>query len=65
MPKIKTSSGARKRFKVTGTGKLLRKQGMLSHNLGKKSQKRKRKLAGDAAVSGANERAVLGQLGRK
>ena len=65
MPKIKTSSGARKRFKVTGTGKLLRKQGMLSHNLGKKSQKRKRKLAGDAPVSGANERAVLGQLGRK
>ena len=65
MPKIKTSSGAKKRFKVTGTGKLLRKQGMLSHNLGKKSQKRKRKLAGDAPVSGANERAVLGQLGRK
>ena len=65
MPKIKTSSGARKRFKVTATGKLLRKQGMLSHNLGKKSQKRKRKLAGDAPVSGANERAVLGQLGRK
>lgn len=65
MPKIKTSSGAKKRFKVTATGKLLRKQGMLSHNLGKKSQKRKRKLAGDAPVSGANKRAVLGQLGRK
>ncbi|MEX0673394.1 MAG: 50S ribosomal protein L35 [Gaiellaceae bacterium] len=63
MPKIKTSSGAKKRFKVTGTGKLLRKQGMLSHNLGKKSQKRKRKLAGDAPVSGANDRAVRGQLG--
>ena len=65
MPKIKTSSGAKKRFKVTGAGKLLRKQGMLSHNLGKKSQKRKRRLAGDAPVSGANERAVQGQLGRR
>ena len=65
MPKIKTSSGAKKRFKVTATGKLLRKRGMLSHNLGKKSQKRKRRLAGDAAVDSAQDRKVRAQLGRK
>ena len=63
MPKTKTSSGAKKRFKVTATGKLLRRRAMLSHNLGKKSQKRKRRLAGDDAVRGANDRAVRGQLG--
>ena len=42
MPKQKTHSGAKKRFKVTGTGKLLRRRGKKSHYLGKKSQKRKR-----------------------
>ena len=63
MPKIKTSSGAKKRFRLTGTGKLLRRQGMLSHNLGKKSQKRKRRLAGNASVDAANDRAARGQLG--
>jgi ribosomal protein L35 len=38
---------------------------MLSHNLGKKSEKRKRRLAGNAAVDSANERAVRGQLGER
>ena len=63
MPKVKRSSGAKKRFRLTGTGKLLRRQGMLSHNLGKKSQKRKRRLAGNAAVDATNDRAARGQLG--
>ncbi len=40
MPKMKTNSGAKKRFKVTGTGKILYKQAGKRHNLGKKSQKR-------------------------
>ena len=45
MPKQKTSiSGAKKRFKVTGTGKLLRRQAMQSHILEKKSPKRKRSV---------------------
>ena len=65
MPKVKRSSGAKKRFRLTGSGKLLRRRGMLSHNLGKKSEKRKRRLAGNAAVDGANERAVRKQLGVK
>ena len=42
MPKMKTSSGARKRFKVTGSGKILRRHAMKSHNLEKKSSKRRR-----------------------
>ena len=42
MPKMKTSKGAKKRFKVTGAGKLLRRHGMRSHNLEKKSSKRRR-----------------------
>ena len=42
MPKMKTSSGAKKRFRVTGTGKILRRHAMKSHNLEKKSSKRRR-----------------------
>ena len=42
MPKMKRSSGAKKRFKVTGTGKILRRHAMRSHNLEKKSSKRRR-----------------------
>ena len=42
MPKMKTSKGAKKRFKVTGAGKILRRHAMKSHNLEKKSSKRRR-----------------------
>ena len=42
MPKMKTSRGAKKRFKVTGAGKILRRHAMKSHNLEKKSSKRRR-----------------------
>ena len=42
MPKTKTSSSVKKRFKVTAGGKLLRRHGMKSHNLTKKTSKRKR-----------------------
>ena len=42
MPKMKTSSGAKKRFRVTGAGKILRRHAMKSHNLEKKSSKRRR-----------------------
>jgi len=44
MPKMKTVSGAKKRFKLTGTGKLKRKHAYKSHILTKKSKKRKRNL---------------------
>ncbi|WP_026995257.1 50S ribosomal protein L35 [Flectobacillus major] len=51
MPKIKTKSGAKKRFKVTGTGKIKRKHAFHSHILTKKSTKRKRNLVHDTLVS--------------
>ena len=44
MPKLKTKSGAKKRFKVTGTGKIKRKCAFKNHILTKKSSKRKRQL---------------------
>ena len=58
MPKTKTSSSAKKRFKVTAGGKLLRRRAMKSHNLTKKSPKRKRRFGKDQLVAHANERAV-------
>jgi large subunit ribosomal protein L35 len=44
MPKMKTNSGAKKRFTLTGTGKIKRKHAYKSHILTKKSNKRKRNL---------------------
>jgi len=44
MPKMKTVSGAKKRFVITGTGKIKRKHAYKSHILTKKSKKRKRNL---------------------
>ena len=44
MPKMKGHSGAKKRFKVTATGKVRGKHAMTSHNLGPKSAKKKRSL---------------------
>ena len=58
MPKMKTHSGASKRFKFTGTGKIKRKKAFKSHLLTKKSNKRKRDLRKDALVHKTNEKAV-------
>ena len=44
MPKIKTHSGAKKRFKQSGTGKIKRKHAFKRHNLDKKETKQKRRL---------------------
>ncbi|HEU5278492.1 MAG TPA: 50S ribosomal protein L35 [Gaiellaceae bacterium] len=65
MPKTKTSSSAKKRFKVTAGGKLLRRRAMQSHNLTKKSPKRKRRFSKDQPVAGANARALKQMLGRR
>jgi large subunit ribosomal protein L35 len=64
VPKQKTNSAAKKRFKVTGSGKLLRKHAMKSHNLEKKSQKRKRAFGNDLPVAPQDEREVRRLLGR-
>jgi len=58
MPKMKSHSGAKKRFKVTGTGKVQARHSFSSHKLGKKSAKRKRHFALDIhLVKGDESRA--------
>lgn len=52
MPKIKTNRGAAKRFKVSKSGKIMRRRGFKSHILSTKSRKRKRRLRQAASVSG-------------
>jgi large subunit ribosomal protein L35 len=58
MPKMKTKSSAKKRFKVTGSGKIKRKHAYKSHILTKKSTKRKRHLRGTTSVHASDKRAV-------
>ena len=68
MPKQKTHSGAKKKFKVTGTGKLLRRSANQSHNLEHKSPKLKRGFRKLRPVSKANEgtvRTLLGKAGKR
>jgi large subunit ribosomal protein L35 len=52
MPKIKTKSGAKKRFFVTGTGKIKMKKAGMRHLLGHKSKNRKRRLQQDIILAG-------------
>jgi large subunit ribosomal protein L35 len=59
MPKMKTNSGAKKRFKVTGTGKVVHKQAGKRHNLGKKSNKRIRQLRDQAVLSPGHAHSIL------
>ena len=63
MPKQKTHSGAKKKFKVTASGRLLRRHAMKAHNLEKKSQKRKRGFRKLYDVSGEDVRDVKRLLG--
>jgi large subunit ribosomal protein L35 len=56
MPKMKTNSGAKKRYSLTGTGKIKRKHAYKSHILTKKSTKRKRNLGYFTEVSKADQR---------
>ena len=58
MPKVKTNSGAKKRFKLTGTGKIKRHHAYHSHFLTKKTKKQKRNLDHVALVDGTNKRQV-------
>ena len=54
MPKIKTNSGSKKRFVLTGTGKIKRKHAFHSHILTKKTKKQKRNLVHSGLVAKAN-----------
>jgi large subunit ribosomal protein L35 len=60
--KRKTSKSAAKRFKVTGTGKIVRHHSHARHILTKKSRKRVRKLSGDALVSKSDTKRVKTML---
>jgi large subunit ribosomal protein L35 len=64
VPKQKTNKAASKRFKVTAGGKLLRRHAMKSHNLEKKSAKRKRAFASDQPIAPEDAREVRRLLGR-
>jgi large subunit ribosomal protein L35 len=64
VPKNKTHSGAKKRFKVTGSGKLRREQGGKRHNFERKPSSLTRRLAADADVAPADARSVKRMLGR-
>lgn len=63
MPKMKTHRGAAKRFKVTATGKIMRKKAYKSHILEKKSSKRKRSLRKSGLVCKADQNRVNRMLG--
>jgi large subunit ribosomal protein L35 len=62
MPKMKTKSGAKKRFALTGTGKIKRKHAYKSHILTKKTIKRKRNLTYSTTVHKADEANVKEML---
>jgi large subunit ribosomal protein L35 len=59
MPKVKTNSSAKKRFRVTGTGKIMFQKAYKRHILTKKSKKRKRNLRKDGLVQGPNRDFVM------
>jgi large subunit ribosomal protein L35 len=68
MPKMKTHSGAKKRFRRTATGKILARHAFTSHNLGKKDAKRKRRLGRPVEISEGDRdevKRLLAGRGRK
>jgi large subunit ribosomal protein L35 len=65
MPKVKTNSSAKKRFKVTGTGEITFQKAFKRHILTKKSTKRKRNMRKDGVVSAPNRDFVMRLLGLK
>ena len=63
MPKMKTNSGSKKRFTLTGTGKVKRKHAYKSHILTKKTKKKKRNLTHIALIANVDEKRVKALLG--
>ena len=62
MPKMKSHSGTKKRFRVTGTGKLMRAKAYKSHILTKKTTKRKRGFRQETEISSADRKTVVSRL---
>ena len=63
MPKMKTHSGTKKRFKVTGSGKIMKQQAGMRHNLEVKSTKRKARLNKDQVLAKSDNKAIKKLLG--
>ncbi len=63
MPKVKTNSGAKKRFKLTGSGKIKRKKAFKRHILTKKTTKQKRALGNMGLVHRSDEPRIKDLLG--
>ena len=65
MPKMKTHSGAKKRFRVTGSGKIMHERAGKRHLLERKSSRVTRRLSGDVAAKSPNAFAAKRMLGLK
>jgi large subunit ribosomal protein L35 len=65
MPKMKTHRGAAKRFKITGTGKVRRRQINQNHILEKKAPGRKRRLGRETGLTPGDEARITRMLGRR
>ena len=65
MPKMKTHRGAAKRFKVTGTGRILRRKAFRAHLLENKASKRTRRLARPSELLGGDKKHIDRLLGRR
>lgn len=63
MPKMKTHSGSKKRFRVTRNGKVMRAKAYKSHILEKKSQKRKRNFRHETTLASGDAKTVKKNLG--
>ncbi|MGA4508732.1 50S ribosomal protein L35 [Propionibacteriaceae bacterium G1746] len=63
MPKMKSHSGAKKRFRVTGSGKVMHRKAGRKHLLEHKTSNRTRRLAGDTTMEKGDEKKVLKLLG--
>ncbi len=64
MPKMKTHRGAAKRFKVTGSGKIMREKAFKGHILTKKNTKRKSRLGKRVEVDASNKKTISRLIGR-
>ncbi|KPM54580.1 50S ribosomal protein L35 [Frankia sp. CcI49] len=64
MPKMKTHTGAGKRFRVTGTGKVMRRRANRAHLLEHKSSRRTRRLYDEVVLTSADDRRIKRLLGR-
>jgi large subunit ribosomal protein L35 len=64
MPKMRTHSGAAKRFRLTGSGKVMRRRANRNHLLEHKASKRTRRLSSDQPLAGADVRKIKKLLGK-